>query len=32
MTQYIKKEALQRERRTASVKLHRLRQEEYDIP
>ena len=32
MTQYIKKEALQRERRTASVKLHRLRGEEYDIP
>ena len=32
MTQYIKKEALQRERRTASVKLQRLRQEEYDIP
>ena len=32
MTQYIKKEALQRERRTASVKLHKLRREEYDIP
>ena len=32
MTQYIKQEALQREKRTASVKLHRSRQEGYDIP
>ena len=32
MTQYIKQEALQRERQTASVKLHRSRQEGYDIP
>ena len=32
MTQYIKQKALQKERRTASVKLHRLRKEEYDIP
>ena len=32
MMQYIKQKALQRERRTASVKLHRLRKEDYDIP
>ena len=32
MMQYIKQKALQKERRTASVKLHRLRKEEYDIP
>ena len=32
MTQYIKQEALQREKQTASVKLHRSRQEGYDIP
>ena len=32
MMQYIKQKALQKERQTASVKLHRLRKEEYDIP
>ena len=32
MTQYIKQKVLQREKQTASVKLHRLRQGDYDTP